>query len=107
MPRDFASTAQNADDDAGVCRFVAYYRVSTEGQGRSGLGLDAQRASVAAYVTGRGVIASEFVEVESGRKNARPELTKALKAARAQGATLLIAKLGQAGAQQRLSLQIC
>jgi DNA invertase Pin-like site-specific DNA recombinase len=60
-------------------RFVAYLRVSTEGQGRSGLGLEAQREAVARHVTGAGgVIAAEFVEVESGRKKDRPQLTAAL-----------------------------
>ena len=56
---------------------VAYYRVSTERQGQSGLGLDAQRSAVAAYVSGRNLLA-EFVEVESGRKDNRPELAAAL-----------------------------
>jgi DNA invertase Pin-like site-specific DNA recombinase len=53
--------------------FIAYYRVSTDRQGQSGFGLDAQRAAVAAFVqghrgSGRGELAGEFVEVESGRK---------------------------------------
>lgn len=76
-------------------RFVAYYRVSTDKQGRSGLGLEAQRAAVAAHVAGiaRGTVASEFVEVESGRKRDRPQLAAALAAARAHRAVLVIAKL--------------
>jgi DNA invertase Pin-like site-specific DNA recombinase len=73
-------------------RFVAYLRVSTEGQ--SGLGLEAQREAVARHVTGAGgVIAAEFVEVESGRKKDRPQLTAALAACRAGRAALVIAKL--------------
>ena len=56
-------------------RFMAYYRVSTDRQGKSGLGLDAQRASVATYVAGAGgVVAAEFEKVESGKRNDRPLL---------------------------------
>lgn len=73
--------------------FVAYYRVSTDRQGQSGLGLDAQRAAVAAFITGRGDLLAEFVEVESGRKNDRPQLAAALDHCRRQRATLVIAKL--------------
>jgi len=74
-------------------KFVTYFRVSTERQGQSGLGLEGQRAAVSAYVSGRGEIAAEFVEVESGKNNDRPQLAAALAAAKAAGATLLIAKL--------------
>jgi DNA invertase Pin-like site-specific DNA recombinase len=76
-----------------VC-FVAYLRVSTEGQGRSGLGLEAQREAVARHVAGTGgIIAAEFVEVESGRRKDRPQLAAALAACRTGRATLVIAKL--------------
>ena len=75
-------------------RFVAYYRVSTDKQGRSGLGLDAQRAAVEAHTTGaRGAVCAGFVEVEDGRKRDRPQLAAALAAARAHRAVLVIAKL--------------
>jgi DNA invertase Pin-like site-specific DNA recombinase len=75
-------------------RYVAYLRVSTEGQGRSGLGLEAQRAAVEAHAaTTGGRIVSEFVEVESGRKRDRPQLAAALAACRTGRATLVIAKL--------------
>lgn len=75
-------------------RVVAYFRVSTEKQGRSGLGLDAQRAAVSQYCGGRGCdVIGEFVEVESGKNNARPELAKALHLAKVTGATLVVAKL--------------
>lgn len=74
--------------------FVAYYRVSTERQGRSGLGLDAQRKAVADYLNGGSwTVAAEFTEVESGSRDDRPELAKAIKACRLYGAKLVIAKL--------------
>ena len=57
--------------------FVAYYRVSTEKQGRSGLGLEAQKAAVAAFLNGgRWKLVAEYVEVESGRDNERPQLAR-------------------------------
>lgn len=75
-------------------RFISYVRVSTQRQGQSGLGIEAQRASIEAYANAHsGTILEEFVEVESGRKDARPELLKALKAARVTGSTLVIARL--------------
>lgn len=76
-------------------KFVAYLRVSTARQGRSGLGLEAQRETVQRFVKERGgrIIAPEFVEVESGKRNDRPELEKALKRCRLTGATLVVAKL--------------
>lgn len=70
--------------------FVAYYRVSTEKQGATGLGMDAQRALLTPY--GANIIA-EYVEVESGRKADRPQLLAAIAHARSIKATLLIAKL--------------
>lgn len=75
-------------------KFVSYYRVSTARQGQSGLGLDAQKSAVRDYLRAHGwPPVAEFVEVESGRKNDRPELAKALRACRIHGATLVIAKL--------------
>jgi DNA invertase Pin-like site-specific DNA recombinase len=76
-------------------KFVAYLRVSTARQGRSGLGLEAQGTAVRDFVTTRGgkIIAPDFVEVESGKKDKRPELQKALKRCRVTGATLVVAKL--------------
>ncbi len=72
--------------------FVTYYRVSTQRQGQSGLGLEAQRSAVQAYLAGKEIIA-EFTEVESGRKTDRPQLAAALALAKKQKATLVIAKL--------------
>jgi DNA invertase Pin-like site-specific DNA recombinase len=76
-------------------KFVAYLRVSTDRQGKSGLGLEAQREAVQRFVAGRGgkIIAPEYVEVESGKRNDRPKLTQALKRCRLTGATLVVAKL--------------
>lgn len=73
--------------------FVAYYRVSTARQGQSGLGLDAQRSTVAGYVASRGELVEEFTEVESGQKNDRPQLLAALNLCRRCHAVLVIAKL--------------
>ena len=74
--------------------YVAYYRVSTDRQGQSGLGLDAQRSAVANYMNGGDwKLLDTFTEVESGRKNDRPELAKALELCRRRRATLVIAKL--------------
>lgn len=74
--------------------FVAYYRVSTKSQGESGLGLEAQQASVKNFVESRnGIIVAEFTEVESGKKDNRIELDAALKLTKKSKATLVIAKL--------------
>jgi len=71
---------------------VTYLRVSTDRQGKSGIGLDAQRAAVRPYVEA-GRLLGEFVEVESGRKQDRPQLAAALALCRQQKACLVIAKL--------------
>lgn len=75
-------------------RFVAYYRVSTARQGKSGLGLEAQRQAVLEYLNGGNwELADEYVEVESGKRPDRPQLQEALRACRRAKATLVIAKL--------------
>ena len=76
-----------------MTKCIAYYRVSTDRQGRSGLGLEAQTASVRDYVAHQGDLICDHTEVESGEGNDRPELTKALAHARRVGGTLIIAKL--------------
>ena len=76
------------------CAFVAYYRVSTAAQGRSGLGLEAQREAVQTFLNGGNWrLIAEFTEVESGKRSDRAELAKALQACRVYGARLVIAKL--------------
>lgn len=75
-------------------KFVAYYRVSTDKQGRSGLGLDAQRQAVLNFLNGGAwELVGEFTEIESGCKSDRPELAKALAACKRHKATLVIARL--------------
>jgi DNA invertase Pin-like site-specific DNA recombinase len=75
-------------------KFVAYYRVSTGRQGKSGLGLEAQRAAVATYLNGGDwQIVEEFTEVESGKNSDRPALDKALAAARLHRCSLVVSKV--------------
>ncbi len=77
-----------------ISKIIAYERVSTARQGRSGPGLEAQRNAIDAFATSRSAdVLARFTEVESGRRNDRPELDKALTLARLTGATLVIAKL--------------
>jgi DNA invertase Pin-like site-specific DNA recombinase len=78
----------------GAAKAVVYLRVSTDKQGRSGLGLEAQQEAVRVFLTGRGwTQIAEFVEVESGKNNDRPQLASALKRCRVTGAVLVVAKL--------------
>ena len=73
---------------------IAYFRVSTDKQGKSGLGLEAQRKAVLDYLDGaRWSLVQEFVEIESGKHNERPQLTAALAACKKHRARLVIAKL--------------
>jgi DNA invertase Pin-like site-specific DNA recombinase len=75
-------------------KFVAYYRVSTAEQGKSGLGLDAQRKAVVDYLDGgKWELIGEFTEVESGKRDDRPELAKAVALCKRQKARLVVAKL--------------
>jgi DNA invertase Pin-like site-specific DNA recombinase len=73
-------------------QYIAYYRVSTQKQGVSGLGLEAQRAAVLNFISGAPLVA-EYTEIESGKKNNREQLTAAIAHAKQIGATLVIAKL--------------
>tara|TARA_R110002126_G_scaffold49050_1_gene135963 strand:- start:516 stop:1154 length:639 start_codon:yes stop_codon:yes gene_type:complete len=84
-------------------KYVAYYRVSTDKQGRSGLGLAAQRNLVAAYADD---IIADYTEVESGKHDDRPQLTAALEHARRIGASILIAKIDRLSRDAAFLLQL-
>ena len=75
-----------------MTKYVAYLRVSTQKQGYSGLGLEAQREIIHNYLHDT-IPISEYVEVESGRKSDRPKLKEALSQCRKEGAILIVAKL--------------
>lgn len=78
-------------------RYIAYYRVSTDKQGQSGLGLEAQRQLCGQYIEAYGgrdaSLVGEFTDIQSGRSNLRPQLLEALAECRRSGATLIVAKL--------------
>ena len=77
-----------------MTHYVAYLRASTERQGKSGLGLEAQEAAIVAFLKPEdAIVLPKFVEVESGCRSDRPELAKAIARCRTTGAKLLIAKL--------------
>ncbi len=79
-------------------QIVGYVRVSTKGQGASGLGLEAQQAAIDAFAAHQGAtVVRLYTEVESGRKSDRPELVKALAHAKRSKATLVVAKLDRLG----------
>lgn len=79
-------------------KFVSYLRVSTQRQGRSGLGLEAQREAVMGYLNGgKWKLVQELVEVESGKRSDRPKLAEALALCRVHNATLIVAKLDRLG----------
>lgn len=73
--------------------FVAYYRVSTERQGKSGLGLAAQHRKISDFVAGAGRLIAEFCDIESGRNDARVELKRAIQVAKRENAKIVIARL--------------
>ena len=75
-------------------KFISYLRVSKDKQGRSGLGIEAQRTAVSNYLNGgRWTLVSEYIEVESGKRSDRPKLAEALAHAKVIGGKLVIAKL--------------
>lgn len=74
-------------------KYVSYYRVSTQKQGKSGLGIEAQKSAVQHFINTGGVLVAEFQEVETGKNNERPQLNKAIELCKKENATLLIAKL--------------
>lgn len=84
--------------------YIAYFRVSTDKQGRSGLGLEAQQQSVSAFIGG--TPDASYTEVESGGKKDRPELAKAIAQCKAEGATLIVAKLDRLARDVQMILSI-
>ncbi len=74
-------------------KYVSYYRVSTQQQGNSGLGLEAQKRIVKNFLSSDDILVEEYEEIESGKKNDRPQLLKAIKRCQDDSAILLIAKL--------------
>lgn len=88
-------------------KIVTYSRVSTDKQGRSGLGLEAQEEAIARYCQQNDAErVADFVEVESGKKNHRPELLKAIRAAKQHKAKLLVAKLDRLSRNAAFLLQL-
>src|SRR5215475_946716 len=88
-------------------KFVSYLRVSTQKQGASGLGIEAQRAAVTAFLNGGDwVLLQEYRETESGKSNDRPQLAKALAHCRMTGATLVVAKLDRLARNARFLLSV-
>lgn len=81
-----------------MIKAVAYYRVSTDQQGRSGLGIESQQEAVRLFAEREGYqVTTHYTEIESGKKNKRPELLAALDQCRKKKATLIIAKLDRLG----------
>src|SRR5687768_6399701 len=77
-----------------MAEFISYLRVSTQRQGTSGLGIEAQRSAVERYIAQvGGTLTREFVEIESGATKARPVLVQSIALCRKARATLVIAKL--------------
>jgi DNA invertase Pin-like site-specific DNA recombinase len=96
MPSPRSAAASTRSKTPPVPRFVSYLRVSTARQGASGLGLEAQREAVSRHIAAAGPSAvrlAEFVEIESGKRDDRPELEAAIEEAQLSGAVLVIAKL--------------
>jgi DNA invertase Pin-like site-specific DNA recombinase len=88
-------------------RFIAYYRVSTRAQGRSGLGVEAQQAAVGRFLRSTsGDLFAEFTEIESGTKAARPQFNEALRLCRIYSAVLVIAKLDRLARNVALIAQL-
>lgn len=88
--------------------FVSYIRVSTQKQGNSGLGLDAQRIAIARYVANKGNVIKEFEEIESGKKgfDGRPQLQTAIDYCRKNKSGLVIGKIDRLARDVRFFLEV-
>lgn len=78
-----------------MSKYVAYFRVNTARQGHYGLGFKAQQAAVQRFLPGDAVLVAGYIEVENGRKSARPQLLAAIAQAQREEAVLLVAKLNR------------
>lgn len=76
-----------------MIKFIAYFRVSTERQGRSGLGLAAQHRKISDFVKDAGTLIADFCDVQSGKDDSRAELQKAIQLAKRENAKIVIARL--------------
>lgn len=76
-----------------MTKYISYYRVSTQKQGKSGLGIEAQKTAVSNFIGNNAILINEFEEVESGKNDERPQLHKAIEQCKKENAILLIAKL--------------
>ena len=76
-----------------MTKFIAYFRVSTERQGKSGLGLAAQQRKIVEFVASGGTLIAEFCDVQSGKDDSRVELQKAIHMAKRENAKIVIARL--------------
>lgn len=76
-----------------MTKFIAYFRVSTERQGKSGLGLAAQHRKIFEFVAGAGTLIAEFCDVQSGKDDSRIELQRAIQVAKRENAKIVIARL--------------
>ena len=91
-------------------QYIAYYRVSTEEQGHSGLGLKAQQSSVRSFAESNGELVGEFIEIQSGAKNDRYELNSAIQACVKLNATLVVkdlSRISRGGYKVMVKLQEC
>ena len=86
-------------------KYVGYFRVSTKSQGKSGLGLEAQEASVREFAKENGELIDTFVDIESGGKNERAGVLEALRVAKKNKAVLLIARLDRFSRKVRMCLK--
>ena len=94
VARRLNKTISDYFGDSVVQKVIAYYRVSTAKQGKSGLGLEGQQAAVSAFVAQRHCeVLAVYQEIESGKNSERPELAKAVAHAKRSKATLVVAKL--------------